>query len=149
LVLDLPKPKFGRGKSLSEALRGRQTIRETSDKELPLQVLSNLLFSACGVNREEGPFGAPGITAASASNSQEIDVFVALKAGAYRFDAGRHRLLPVAAEDLRALAIGRGRKNVAMKAPVQLIYVVDRHRLTHSQDFQIGGVCLRMTAFVG
>ena len=33
------------------------------------------------VNRKQGPFDGPGITAASASNSQEIVLYVALKDG--------------------------------------------------------------------
>jgi hypothetical protein len=69
-------------------------------------VLSNLLWAACGVNRRTGPLGTPGITAASASNSQEIDLHVAMEGGVHRFDALRHRLLPVVAGDLRTLAIG-------------------------------------------
>jgi hypothetical protein len=46
---------------------------------LPVQLLSNLLWAACGVNRKIGPFGIPGRTAASASNSQEIDLYVAVR----------------------------------------------------------------------
>ena len=136
----LPAPKLRGGKSLSEALRRRQTIREISDKKLPPQVLSNLLWAACGVNRSRGPFGDLGITAASASNSQEIDLFVAVESGVYRFDAEHHRLLAVVESDLRALAIGRGQKNFTMKAPVQLIYVVDVDRLVHTQGFQEPGL---------
>jgi len=93
--LELPKPKLNGGKSLLVSLRQRQTIREVSDRKLPLQLLSNLLWAACGVNRREGPFGGLGVTAASASNSQEIDVFVALERGVFLFDAGHHTLLPV------------------------------------------------------
>jgi nitroreductase len=139
-VLRLPRPRFGRGKSLPESLRRRRTIREIRDTPLPRQVLSNLLWAACGVNRGDGPFGTTGITAASASNSQEIDVYVALERGVYRFDARRHRLLPVVDDDLRPLAIGRGQRNVAMTAPVQLIFVVDVHRLTHTTGFQEPGL---------
>lgn len=35
------------------------------------------------VNRGLGPFAGPGVTAASASNSREIDVYVALRQGSY------------------------------------------------------------------
>jgi len=133
-------PRLTAGKSLPESLRQRATIREISDRKLPLQLLSNLLWAACGVNRVKGPFGGPGITAASASNSQEIDVFVALEDGAYLFDAREHRLLPVAGGDLRAMAISPGQKNVKMTAPVQLIYVVDIHRLSHTAGFQEPGL---------
>ncbi len=140
LPIDLPRPRLTVGKSLPESLRQRATTREISDKKLPLQLLSNLLWAACGINRVTGPFGGPGITAASASNSQEIDVFVALEDGAYLFDARQHRLLPVAGGDLRAMAIGPGQKNVTMRAPVQLIYVVDIHRLSHTSGFQEPGL---------
>jgi len=136
----LPAPRLGRGKSLPESLRRRRTIREISGKELPPQLLSNLLWAACGINRRQGPFGYPGITAASASNSQETDLYVALANGVYRFDAQRHRLMPVVAGDLRRLAIGRGQQDMAVEAPVQLIYVADIHRLTHTQGFQEPGL---------
>src|SRR5674476_372980 len=89
--IKLLKPKLDKGKSLSKALEKRKTIREVSDKKLSLQVLSNLLWAACGVNRKKGPFGLPGRTAASASNSQEIDVYVAMKEGAYLYDAFQHK----------------------------------------------------------
>ena len=65
----LPKPETDGGKSVLAALRERRTIRSISDKPLPLQGLSNLLWAAFGVNRESGPFGQQGRTAASASNS--------------------------------------------------------------------------------
>ncbi len=138
--VELPAPRLSPGKSLPESLRRRRTTREISDRKLPLQLLSNLLWAACGINRRKGPFETPGITAASASNSQEIELYVALESGAYRFDAQHHRLLPVVASDLRTMAIGRGQRNVAMKAPVQIIYVVDIHRLTHTSGFQEPGL---------
>lgn len=138
--IDLPPPKFRGGKSLPDALRRRRTTREIGAKTLPPQLLSNLLWAACGVNRRRGPFGAPGITAASASNSQEIDLYVAMKAGVYLFDARHHGLQPVVAGDLRPLAIGRGQRNMVTDAPVQLIYVVDVHRLTHTSGFQEPGL---------
>ena len=75
---------------------------------MPLQTLSDLLWAACGVNRKRGPFGASGRTAGSASNSQEIDVYVVLKEGTYLYDALVNRLTPVAAGDLRPLAISHG-----------------------------------------
>jgi nitroreductase len=138
--VELPAPKLRNGRSLPQSLRRRQTIREISDKPVPRQLLSNLLWAACGVNRRQGPFGTPGLTAASASNSQEIDLFVALESGVYRFDAHNHELLPVRAGDVRTLALGPGQTNIAMRAPVQIIYVVDIHRLTHTSGFQEPGL---------
>lgn len=65
----LPAPRLAGGTSLPRALRLRRTTREIGARQLSPQLLSNLLWAACGVNRPRGPFGLPGITAASASNS--------------------------------------------------------------------------------
>ena len=120
----LVKPKTDGGKSVLASLLDRKTTRTISDKELPPQVLSDLLWAAFGVNREKGPGGGIGRTAASASNSQEIDVYVALPEGVYLYEAIPHLLTPVGEGDLRA-KVGRGRGGSGAKAPVRLIYVVD------------------------
>jgi hypothetical protein len=65
-----------------------------------------------------------GRTAASASNSQEIDVYVALSEGVYLYEGVAHRLVPVVEGDHRVKA-GHGRGGNGAKAPVRLIYVVD------------------------
>ncbi len=121
----LPKPTMGRGGSVFAALQKRKTTRTISNRKLSIQVLSNLLWSAFGVNRRKGPFGVQGRTAGSASNSQEIDLYVALADGVYLYEAVAHKLLPVAGEDLRPLAIGPGQGKAGADAPVRLIYVVD------------------------
>jgi nitroreductase len=140
LPIDLPRPTLERGKPVLKALRQRKTVREISDKKLSLQVLSHLLWAACGVNRKHGPFGIPGRTAASASNSQEIDMYVATREGIYLYDAFHHRLLPVVAGDFRALAIGAGQATFGAEAPVRLIYVADIKRLSHTSGYQEPGL---------
>ncbi len=139
-TITLPTPADeARACSFHEALERRRSTREIAARALTLLQLSNLLWAAFGVNRREGPFGGPGRTAASASNSQEIDVYVALESGIYLYEALPHRLAPVAAGDLRALAMN-SRQGVGSKAPVQLIYVVDVHRLTHTAGFDEPGL---------
>lgn len=138
--MELPKPALKGGKSLAKALKARRTIREIGRKRLPVQMLSNLLWAACGVNRKHGPFHITGRTAASASNSQEVDVYVTLQNGAYRYDPDGHALLPVAAGDLRRLAIGRGQARIGDKAPVRLVYVADIGKLVHSHGYQEPGL---------
>jgi nitroreductase len=136
----LPPPADGADVPVFAALQRRRTIREIGPAALPAQQLSNLLWAAFGMNRQAGPFGVPGRTAASASNSQEIDVYVALPSGTYRYDALAHRLTLAADGDLRALAVTPGQKAVAAIAPVQLIYVVDIDRLTHTRGFDEPGL---------
>jgi hypothetical protein len=92
------------------------------------------------VNRLRGPFRGTGITAASASNSQEIDVYVALEDGAYRFDSRRHTLALVTREDLRALAYTPHQPSISPDAPVQLIFVVDIDKLEHTSGFEEPGL---------
>jgi hypothetical protein len=122
--ITLPEPEKDGGKSVLAALQERRTTRSISPKELPLQVLSNLLWAAFGVNRERAAFGKPGRTAPSASNSQEIDLYIAMPEGVYLYDAVPHRLKPVVAGDFRARAGRRG----AATAPVNIFYVVDLTR---------------------
>jgi hypothetical protein len=121
--ISLPKPQTDGGKSVLAAIQERKTIRNISAEKLPLQVLSNLLWAAFGVNREngKGPFGQVGRTAASASNSQEIDLYVALPEGVYLYEAVPHRLTPVVSGDFRA----RSGRRAAARAPVNIFYIVD------------------------
>jgi len=120
----LPKPEKDGGKSLLASIQERKTTRSISSKELPLQVISNLLWAGFGVNRESGGFGKKGRTAPSASNSQEIDLYVALPGGVYVYEAVGHQLLPVAEGDFRARS-GRGQ---AVAAPFNIFYVADLTR---------------------
>ena len=136
----LASPKDDLSVSVFAALQKRCTTREISPTPLSLQQLSNLLWAAHGVNRKTGPFGLTGRTAGSASNSQEIDLYVALAEGAYLHDGLNHLLKPVAAGDLRAGAMTPRQRFVEAKAPVQLIYVVDVGRLTHTAGFQEPGL---------
>ena len=123
--IKLLKPETDGGKSVLAALQERRTIRRISEKRLPPQVLSNLLWAAFGVNRKAGPFGQVGRTAASASNSQEIDLYVALPEGVYLYEAAAHRLVPVLAGDRRANVRRRRRRGSGTEAPVILVYVAD------------------------
>jgi hypothetical protein len=133
----LPKPEKDGGKSVLASLLERKTTRTISSKELPLQVISNLLWAGFGVNRDTAGSGKKGRTAPSASNSQEIDLYVALPGGVYIYEAAEHRLLPVAAGDFRA----RSGRRSATSAPLNIFYIADlsRYDLGPSQpDREIG-----------
>lgn len=120
--ITLVKPETDGGKSVLAALKERRTNRNVSAEKLPPQTLSNLLWAAFGVNREEGALrGRTGRTAASASNSQEIDLYVALPEGVYLYEAIPHRLSPVVSGDFRA----RSNRRAAATAPVNIFYVAD------------------------
>jgi hypothetical protein len=119
--ITLLKPQTDGGKSVLAALQDRKTTRNISKEKLSPQIISNLLWAAFGVNRKDAPFKGPGRTAASASNSQEIDLYVALPEGVYLYEAVGHRLMPVVSGDFRRRS---GRRSAA-RAPVNIFYVVD------------------------
>ena len=118
----LPKPQTTGGKPLMQALKERKTTRSFSSKELPSQVLSNLLWAAFGINRP----GSGKRTAPSAVNWQEIDIYVATPEGLYLYDAKGLKLKPVLTEDIRA---STGVQDFTQEAPVNLIYVADYSRM--------------------
>ncbi|MGA2678763.1 MAG: nitroreductase family protein [Sedimentisphaerales bacterium] len=126
-------PQMDGGKSVLAALKERKTTRDIRDEKLSPQMLSNLLWAAWGVNRKSGPFGQIGRTAASASNSQEIDLYVVLPEGTYIYDAVAHHLNPVVAGDLRPKVSAHGRSGSMTIAPVILIYVVDIAKYSKSR----------------
>jgi nitroreductase len=122
--ITLLKPGIDGGESVLAAMRKRRTIREIRSKKLSLQMLSDLLWAAFGVNRAKTAFGKPGRTAPSASNSQEIDLYVAMAEGVFLYEPVPHLLAPVVTGDFRSLA-GR---NGETSAPIHLFYVVDPSR---------------------
>ncbi|MBU0715195.1 MAG: SagB/ThcOx family dehydrogenase [Verrucomicrobia bacterium] len=119
----LPAPQMDKGRPLMQVLKDRQSRRDISpDKKLSLQELSNLLWAACGVNRPD----SGKRTAPTASNRQEIDVYLATAEGMFLYDVKGHKLEPVLQEDVRKAA---GKQAFVQTAPVVLIFVVDEARM--------------------
>jgi nitroreductase len=117
----LPAPRRDLSTPLMQALARRRSTREYRKDALTQQTLSDLLWAACGVNRDDG-----GRTAPSALNAQEILVYVALPEGAYLYDATAHALGLAAAVDLRRVT---GYQDFVDEAPLDLVYVADHARM--------------------
>jgi nitroreductase len=118
----LPAPERTGGLPLMEAIAGRRSQREFARTELPMPMLSNLLWAANGINRDDG-----GRTAPSAMHANEIDIYVALPSGAYLYDAGENALQLVAGSDIRRVT---GYQDFVDEAPLDLVYVADHGRMT-------------------
>ncbi len=116
-TIKLPAPQKQGGMSLMQALNERKSSREFSTEKLPLPVLSSLLWATCGVNRPDGHRTSP-----TASNRQEIDVYVAAPDGLYLYEPKDHQLKQVLTEDIRALT---GTQPFVKDAAVNLVYVAD------------------------
>ena len=125
--LQLPPSQTDIGKPLMQVLKLRQSARAFAPKPIPLQELSNLLWAADGINRPE----SGKRTAPSAMNWQEVDIYVVLQQGAYIYDAKSHCLNPVTAKDLREAT---GRQAFAIEAPLNMVYVSDRARMTRAGE---------------
>lgn len=113
----LPAPRTNGGKPLMEVLKERKSTREFSPEKLSAQVLSNLLWAAWGINREDGRRTAP-----SSSNRQEIEIYVVTVDGAYVYDAKGNALTPVVSGDIRKVT---GTTAFVGEAPLNLVYVAD------------------------
>lgn len=111
----LPKPGIEGGMTLREALTLRRSIRSYAETPLPLQQLSDLLWAACGVNRESGERTAPYWR-----HRIVLDLFVLQSAGVSIYDPPTHALAPYMKGDLRALA---GQQDFVGRAPLELVYV--------------------------
>ncbi len=109
-----------------QALKDRETNRTFAERKLNQQVLSNLLWAACGINRPD----SGKRTAPTAMNKQEIDVYVAMEQGLYLYDAKRHSLNLVVRKDLREMT---GKQPFVKKAPINLVYVADYSRMGGSE----------------
>ena len=122
--IQLKAPEKSAGLSVMEALANRHSTREFSYNKLTIQELSNLLWAANGINREE----KGGMrTAPSAMNAQEVDIYVCMEEGAYLYDAKSNQLLPIVKEDLRGL-VG-GQQAYVKNAPVVLVMASDLAKL--------------------
>lgn len=125
--IKLPAPQMDGGRPLMEVLKNRHSSREFSTEELPLQVLSNLLWAGFGINRPD----SGKRTAPSAVNWQNIDIYMAMSKGLFLYNAKENKLVSVLAEDIRAAT---GTQSFVKNVPVNLIYVADFSRIPRGTD---------------
>ena len=118
----LPAARRTGGMPLMEALAARRSSRDfDKGRDLDLQTLSDLLWAAWGINRTKGR------TAPSSHNRQEIELFVFLKSGVYRYNPVEHSLVKHIEEDLRAAT---GTQPFVGEAPVEIALVSDTTKIT-------------------
>jgi SagB-type dehydrogenase family enzyme len=116
-VVTLPAPRTDGGMPLMQALKERKSARDYSQKELSIQMLSDLLWAGFGITRADGRRTAP-----SAANVQEIEIYIAKADGLFRYNAQENALELVIADDIRGVT---GSQPFVKSAPINLIYVAD------------------------
>ena len=129
-TIHLPKPSLDNKVTLMQALQNRHSTREYADKQIPDDVLSTVLWAACGINRaSEGR-----ITAPSAINAQDIQVYVVRQDGAYLYQPKDNSLQKVSSKDLRTAVAGR--QSFAASAPVSLVLVSDHNKFPQQMPYE-------------
>jgi SagB-type dehydrogenase family enzyme len=126
--IKLVAPTKQGGMPLMQALNERQTIRTYTDESLTMQQLSDILWSAVGVNR---PDKDNRRTSPTARNAQEIDVYVFMESGVYFYDAVKHELVLVSVKDHRKDAV---KQEFAQKAPLALVFVANYDKFAGGTD---------------
>jgi len=124
-VISLEKPDLTKGMALMRAMKNRKTDREFSDKDLSKQQLSEILWVANGVNRDDGKRTVP-----SAMNRHPMDVYAVLAEGIYLYDPAKHELICVAEGDYREYT---GGQPFVKNAPLNLVFVADMSKFTDSR----------------
>ncbi|MDD4894788.1 MAG: SagB/ThcOx family dehydrogenase [Candidatus Omnitrophica bacterium] len=139
--IKLLKPQTESGKPLMQALKERRSQREFNSQELPLQVMSDMLWAAFGINRPD----SGERTAPTAMHMYEIDIYVAKAEGLYLYNAKENMLMPVLAGDIRGLT---GKQPFVQDAPVNLIYVADLSKMSKVPPANIDFYAAADTGFI-
>ncbi|MDR3361992.1 MAG: nitroreductase family protein [Desulfovibrio sp.] len=93
-VITLPPPDKSGGAPLMKALSERRSSRAFSEQALSRQQLSDLLWAAFGVNRQDGRRTAP-----TANNSRKVAIYAATGTGVWLYDGAAHTLTKVLSRD--------------------------------------------------
>jgi nitroreductase len=141
-AIDLPAPRADFGTSLAQALKMRRTTREFGPKPLPPQVLSELLWSAYGVNRP----ATADRTAPSWRHARETEIFAVMADGVWRYDPIAHRLLPHLPADVRAQT---GVQAFVRDAPLDIVYVSDGDHMSGVSHEEQRRVAAADIGFIG
>lgn len=130
-TIKLNVPDTNTGICVLQALKERKSVRNYADKQLALQDLSNLLWAADGISREDGRRTAP-----SYRDVQEFDIYVIREDGIYVYEPKDQELIPVAEGDYRKYA---GVQSYVATAPINLIYVAntDKYENTLNENAKL------------
>ncbi|MDP2424150.1 MAG: SagB/ThcOx family dehydrogenase [Bacteroidales bacterium] len=126
-IIRLPEPQKTGGMPLMEALNTRHSERAFSPEELDLQTLSNLLWAGFGYNRHE----AKKRTAPTSRNFQEIEIYLSMPSGLFRYNAWDNTLERIHDRDIRAIT---GKQEFVATAPINLIYVADQRKVPNPES---------------
>lgn len=125
--MKLPVPNISNDLRLLEAIQNRYSTRRFLDEELPLEVISNILYVAAGELQPASNTSKSKRTIPSARNSQCIEVYAVTKEGVFSYDETTH--------SLKLLQEGNyidklSTQTMMHNAPFGLLYVADLSKLS-------------------
>ena len=132
-TIEMPMSYEGLHAPLLHAMKERRTIRDLREEDLPIEIISSLLWSAYGYNRpDEMKRVAP-----SAVNVQEYDIYLFTREGIYLYNAEKNSILLIVKGDHRKEISQQ--KHFAI-APVSIVMVANYDRMklfknTEDRDF--------------
>ncbi len=122
--IKLPSPQKNGGLPINRTLAERHSEREFNpDKTISLQTVSDLLWAACGINRDDNGMR----TNPTARNFQEIDAYWFDSDGVYLYDFKENALIRKAKGDYRRLVAGttQFKQDFVLDAPASIVLVAD------------------------
>lgn len=129
-TVSLPAPQIENGPAVLGILAQRQSTAAFDSRALAEQDLANLLWGAMGQNRENGKLTAP-----SASNKQEVRLFVFTENGVSEYLPHGHELKKVADGDHRDIVAAH--QGFVKSAPVSIVLVMDMDKFGGTEPRQI------------
>ena len=132
-TIELPMSFEGLHEPFINALKERRTIRHIREEEIPMELISSLLWSAYGYNRpDEMKRVVP-----SAVNVQEYDIYLFTREGIYLYNAEKNAI--------HLVVKGDHRKEISQQkhfemAPISIVMVANYDRMgvfksTEDRDF--------------
>ena len=115
--IKLAKPNLTSGKTIMESLSERRSSREFASTPLTLEEVSEVLWAANGINRDDGKRTSP-----SAMGVHSLEIYVVFEGGIYKYDPLEETITLITEGDHRNLA---GLQDFVYSAPLNLIYIMD------------------------
>ena len=129
-TVSLPAPQIENGPAVLGIMAQRQSAAAFDSRALADQDLANLLWGAMGQNRENGKLTAP-----SASNKQEVRLFVFTENGVSEYLPHGHELKKVVDGDHRDLVAAH--QDFVKTAPVSIVLVMDMDKFGGTEPRQV------------
>lgn len=116
-TIQLQRPDIESGDALLKTMSNRKSTREFAATNLSLKHLSEILWAANGINREDGKRTVP-----SAMALYPLEAYAILANGIYLYTPEKHELQPIAEGDYRELA---GLQPFVKTAPLNLVFIAN------------------------